>query len=131
MNKRRLLKLAELLEADAKNKKGICFDMSLWGAVDDEKQPLSCGTTACAFGLAGLSGVFRRAGLTTKIEDGMLSFKWKGRETKPVEAAAKLFEIELSEARQLFMSWGEHLAGAKGEREKAQEIRQFVASGGR
>ena len=56
MNKKRLLKLADLLEADAKNKKGIKFDYWATANLADPKEPISCGTSACAMGLAALSG---------------------------------------------------------------------------
>ena len=68
MNKRRLLKLAKLLRADAKNKKGIKFDLSVWGIVPlGEPVKLDCNTTACAVGLAVLSGAFKREGLGCTI----------------------------------------------------------------
>lgn len=35
MNKRRLLKLADLLEADARNRKGIKFDLGSVGGASD------------------------------------------------------------------------------------------------
>jgi hypothetical protein len=70
MNKRRLLKLADLLEADANNPKGIKFNLKLWGKLvaspEDfpEAIPVNCGTMACAVGLACISGEFKRSGLT-------------------------------------------------------------------
>src|SRR4051812_18831228 len=84
VGRRRLLKLADLLEADAKNKKGVKFDLEViaqrsvpntdvYGFEDsdflpDDTVPIDCGTTACAFGLAALSGVFRRQGLSYTID---------------------------------------------------------------
>lgn len=72
--KRRALKLADLLEKDAKNKKGIRFDLSTVftaTALEEGKDipsdyvpEVSCGTTACAMGLAAISGEFKRAGLS-------------------------------------------------------------------
>jgi hypothetical protein len=61
VNKKRLLKLADLLEADAKNRKGIKFDLgtvAMSSAEDGnfikgELEPsVSCNTVACAMGLA-------------------------------------------------------------------------------
>ena len=70
MQKRRLLKLAAMLQADAKNKKGIQFDIGTVGRpstdiftpFDASKPiPLDCGTTACAMGLAVISGEFKKS----------------------------------------------------------------------
>lgn len=64
MNKKRLLKLADLLIADAKNKKGVKFDLSSWGSATEGTKPaVSCNTSACAVGLACVSGAFKSAGL--------------------------------------------------------------------
>jgi hypothetical protein len=126
----RLLKLAKLLEDDAKRKKGICFDLGTWGRIKDTEKPLSCGTTACAMGLAALSGAFKRQGL-----------KWKTRGTNciidigygntwnPMIAAAHLFGIELYQVNYLFIrTWGMSMCvGAEGERAVAARIRKFVA----
>src|SRR5258706_528932 len=106
MNKRRLLKLADLLEADAKNKNGIKFDMADWGLVADPENPLSCGTDACAMGLAALSGAFRRAGLTASTPaGGRISFFWRGHESDGISAATKLFDIDRNDATDLFARW--------------------------
>lgn len=71
MNKRRLLKLADLLVKDARTKKGIRFSMDV---VIARKNPeagavkMDCGTTGCAMGLAAVSGAFKRAGLSCKTD---------------------------------------------------------------
>lgn len=84
--KRRLLKLADMLEADAKNKKRIKFDldfvgepssgeerMAHWVGKIKWKPEVSCGTTACAMGLASISGEFKKAGLSYSVAgDGYL-----------------------------------------------------------
>jgi hypothetical protein len=70
MNKKRLLKLADLLEADANNPNGIKFDLALWGKLETEPKkipktiPVNCGTIGCAVGLACISGKFKSEGLT-------------------------------------------------------------------
>lgn len=130
MNKRRLLKLADLLEADAKNKKGIKFDFGDWGTVSNLKEPLSCGTRACAMGLAGLSGAFRRAGLKCKIAKCGFVELQMGRETDPIEIAARLFDIDADDAFSLFIPGGGHrqrIVGSVAEKQVAKHIRDFVA----
>lgn len=124
MNKRRLLKLANLLEADAKNKTGIQFDMSTWGVVHDKEKPMSCGTMACAMGLAALSGKFKRAGLGYSTRGSILHVTMDGR-GDGVRSACRLFEISLEEAEQLFI-WPAGV-GSQGERAAAKRIRKFVA----
>lgn len=61
--RRRLNKLADLLDADAANKKGIRFNLGLLANVSSVEAPISCGTQACALGLAALSGKFKKAGM--------------------------------------------------------------------
>lgn len=68
MHKRRLLKLADLLEADAKNEQGVKFDLGSWGRVSNTEQVVSCGTAACAAGLAAISGAFKKDGLGYRID---------------------------------------------------------------
>jgi len=139
VNKRRLLKLADLLEADAKNKKGIKFDLGTWGYTnnsnyftDDAPDPaISCGTTACALGLAALSGKFKRCGLTAKV-----SYRINGKNIsihlgrcEGLSAANRLFDIPMKVSEWLFLEsgYGTNVDGAKGERAVAKRIRDFVA----
>lgn len=131
MNKRRLLKLADLLEADAKNKKGIRFNMGNWGYVSDKTEPLSCGTSACAMGLAGLSGAFKRAGLETSTMNGGVRFQWRGAPMNGFDVAVHLFDIHIDDADILFSPTGTEgrNVGAAAERAKAQQIRKFVKTG--
>lgn len=131
MNKRRLLKLADLLEADAKNKKGIKFNLFVWG--EGEGRPgIHCGTMACAMGLAALSGAFRRAGLRTRIVqfgDGAWDMGVKLGGLGGTEAASALFDIDREAADWLFTPTGyqDVPQGASGERLVAKRIRDFVA----
>lgn len=142
MQKRRLLKLAAMLQADAKNKKGIQFDIgtvgrpSALGTFFEARKPvvLDCGTTACAMGLAALSGEFKKAGLTYKIDKGWLQqqimLKWKGRELDYDKAAMNLFNITTDQANYLFSPWTYPWAkrtGAKGEREVVRRIKRVIA----
>jgi hypothetical protein len=125
MNKRRLLKLADLLEKDAKNKKGIKFDMQVWGVIDNPDKPMSCGTSACAMGLAALSGAFKSAGLGYEIgDDGGLWITIHGYHS-PIGAAMWIFNIKDRAAAYLFLD--QTGVGAKGERQVAKMIRDFVA----
>lgn len=142
MNKRRLLKLADLLEADAKNKKGVKFDLSSWavpagGIVfegDERTVPVDCNTSACAMGLACISGAFKREGLTYEFD---YSMTWNGFILEPrhegrsgFEAAASLFDIVRSDAFFLFdpdQYPPNKVKGAAAERFVAKRIRDFVA----
>lgn len=135
MHKERLLKLADLLEADAANTAGIKFDLGCWAAPSDEDRPwegkvvpVSCDTTACAVGLACISGAFQAEGLGFKIEYEALSpvfgelAEWK--------AVKSFFGISGLQAEYLFMDTSyddEPTEGADGERVVAQRIRDFVA----
>ena len=134
MNKRRLLKLADLLEADAKNKKGIQFDLNVIACKaaganfeSGDEPAINCGTAACAIGLACLSGAFRRAGLEytinnwgfTPLVDGVADFG----------AAYGVFGLSEEEGDFLFLpdSYPRDMIGARGERGVAKRIRDFVA----
>ena len=128
MNKRRLLKLAGLLEADAKNKAGIKFNMGDWGSVEDHKNPVSCGTTACAMGLAALSGAFKKDGLDYYRNKHFVLFKWKGRCIDGIDAAQRLFELDHHDAWDFFIPSHHPQEGAVAERHLAKRIRKFVAA---
>lgn len=141
MNKRRLLKLAALLEADAKNEKGVKFDLERWGDVracgafeTPKKIEINCNTTACAVGLACISGVFKRSGLSyltqPQIIDGN-NFIPTYRGYKNFYAVEAFFELDHLDAHFLFVDeeYPERKrTGAKGELAVAKRIRDFVAS---
>lgn len=137
MNKHRLLKLADLLEADAKNRKGIKFDLNVVGMAtyddDNKTAKLDCGTSACAMGLAAISGAFKSAGLSYKITDGWfnnINCTINGRARMYDSAAKKIFGITSREADFLFTpsEYGDcPITGAAGERYVAKRIRDFVA----
>jgi len=146
--KRRLLKLAELLEKDAKNKKGMKFDLQTV-IITSKKQPLenfkpalSCGTTACAMGLAAVSGAFKRAGLSCKVDVDLneIITTMHGQVRDYDNAAVELFDISMQEANYLFTpAYYQHISrkdgcityskviGAKGELRVAKRIRKLVA----
>jgi hypothetical protein len=142
MNKRRLLKLADLLEADAKNRRGVKFDLGVVGnaeKVENGKVSLDCGTTACAMGLAAISGAFKRAGLGYKITDVGYGFgasfyigtTVNGRKCDYDDAAIEIFDLTYDQANFLFTpGWyppGMNLMGGKAERFVAKRIRDLVA----
>lgn len=142
MNKRRLLKLANLLESDAGNKKGIRFDLSTiarrapatefdwWREFrPGEKPALDCGTAACAVGLAAISGAFKREGFGYKVSKNFgLQPTYKGSRIFQ-RATTRFFEISEGECDFLFMpeSYSGITTGARGERRVAKRVRDFVA----
>lgn len=133
MNKERLLKLSELLEKDANNPRGVKFDLSNWGLVGDETKLLTCRTTACAMGLAAISGVFAKDGLSYRITtSGFIVVHINDSRNVGVdgfEAAEILFGIDYDTAAWLFDTPGYSsvATGARGERKVAKRIRDFVA----
>lgn len=129
VGRKRLLKLADMLETDASNKSGIRFDFTNWGYVGDAQNMVSCGTSACAMGLAAVSGAFRRQGLDCRIkQDGAIEIIF-GKTKSPIRASARLFHISEGQATRLFaLSLGlSYLHGARAERAVAKRIRDFVA----
>lgn len=151
MKKKRLLKLAALLRADAANKKGLQFNMSHWAAPtgrfnsvfyeEPKKLPeVSCGTSGCALGLAVLSGAFKRAGLTALYHDNnrngiimepAIADPEYGTRTG-FDAAMTLFGITPTQSWYLFGPTyypKEYRTAAKGERYVAKRIERFVELG--
>lgn len=136
----RLNKLADLLDADAANKKGIRFNLGLLAFVDKKDDPLSCGTQACAIGLAALSGKFNRAGMRVIMDShsptnsitigytktgGDKDIRWEW------EAAAKgVFGLTLGEVQWLFTEGAYAYTGRMGasaERAVAARLRRMAA----
>jgi len=130
VNKKRLLKLADMLEADAKNPEGIRFDLGTWGMIYDRAKPASCGTTACAMGFAAISGQFERAGLAYHYASMVFLFHFKGKNMNGYEAAQNLFSINYDTATRLFSPTAypnSQIEGAEGERAVARRIRKLCA----
>lgn len=138
MQRARLLKLAALLERDARNKRGVRFNMAKWGQVDDTNDHLSCGTEACALGLAALSGEFSRAGLGCNIELWGGIDIWRktprGLRHGALEAGRAVFGLSCRQAYFLFMP-GAYLlrarhsietCGAAVERRVARRVRALA-----
>lgn len=133
MQKRRLLKLADMLDEDAADAEGIKFDFSEWGWVHNRKKPMSCGTTGCAMAVAALSGEFKRAGLRYFVSPSgrlRITFRDHPRTDHPIYVAMKVFGLTPPEAQFLFASMrgmGAFQDGARAERAVAKRIRRFVA----
>jgi len=152
MNVERLIRLAELLEADAANEKGVKFALDVWASdarLQDEEAislmdydelkkfhytkdtkhiPVDCNTAACAMGLAAISGAFAADGLTWTLNGGeckMLVPKIGAAEN--FGAAEVLFNIDDVTAKQLFdPSYYEVTKGAEAELAVANRIRALV-----
>jgi len=133
----RLLRLAKLLESNARNKKGARFDYSDWGSVVDpgQKPKMNCGTTACALGLAAISGRFRGLGYYIAPSDSYIQiglnlpgYDPRKGDTEHIAVGAKYFEITHDESYHIFGGNVEcgGPTGAKAELAVATAIRQFV-----
>lgn len=130
MNKARLLKLADLLDADAKNRTGVKFNLTGWGygPMEEGKIHVNCGTQACAVGLACISGAFKRSGLGYEIgTNSSIVPIFDGR--SHFDAVQAFFAIDNGAAAYLFLdrNYTTHI-GAKAERMVAKRIRKFVAA---
>ncbi len=148
MNKERLLKLADLLEADAANPEGVKFDLNFWAAdaqfsgknyeergvlkdqgmgfKEGEAIPVNCGTAACAVGLACISGAFADEGLTYKINhNGDLLPVFEDYEDWG--AAEIFFDLTDEQSSKLFSPGSySNRTGASAELEVAMRIRGLV-----
>lgn len=132
MNKRRLLKLADMLEAVADDKNGVKFNLGTYVLSKDPSMPLNCKTQACALGLAALSGGFKRSGLSIIVHDGDAFVVLKGRHNYyGMDAATELFDLADEDARWLFLpgSYEGPLTGRKAELKVAKRIRYMVHNG--
>lgn len=148
MKRERLEKFAALLEADANDPQGATFNLRGWAGTFNSKTgpnwtfdkitdqiPINCGTTACALGLAAISGIFKDEGLTFRIghEGNLLpvyldpskSKMWMG-----YEAAQKFFDISSNTAYRLLSPdyYPETLQdGSASELEVARRIRLLLS----
>lgn len=165
MHTDRLLKLADLLERDAKNPAGLKFDLGTWAApskdfekyrvvafsadflgLEDDSEPayrtdvpvspdklpkVACGTTACALGLAMLSGEFAEWGLggSATIDSGSVQLHPSCNGEDGFDAGAELFGISSHDSEYLFdpASYENTPQEAEGELFVAQRIRDFAA----
>lgn len=123
---RAVRKLAMMLRADADDESGVRFDYSEWGSVGDESRPMSCGTTACALGLAAVSGKFPGLGF---VADGRrsINFTWQGVHVPASEAAKRAFGTTDHQFGQLFLpSPGEEIHGAVAELAVAAKLEAYA-----
>jgi hypothetical protein len=151
MHVERLIRLAELLEADAANPTGLKFDLEHWGAPAEysgvnfegrealleqgialkevSKQIVNCNTAACAVGLAVLNEAFKEEGLTGSINyNGELIPSFNGNEGWG--AVRYFFDIEVPCSEQLFSAdaYPAHKRkGAEAELAVAKRIRELVS----
>jgi hypothetical protein len=128
---RRLLKGADLLVADAKRPDGIQFDMSTYGRTTSPEAPHSCGTTACAMGLFGLSGAFKRAGFEVTLIERNGNYTLRPRGGSFAECGMALFGLNYDTYASIFASDDEsgHWTGAEGELKMAHRLRHFERTG--
>lgn len=145
MRKKRLLKLADVVER-AIEAKAVKFDLTTWGHNDREAViEMSCGTTACLLGTAALSGEFKGAGMgycVRKYDDGSgaemdITFArgapFQDGHMNTFANAAWFFGITRDEAQFLFdPRWYPNIRhhGKGAARYAIKRVRDFVARGG-
>lgn len=139
INRKRLAYLAIKLVENAMNPKGAKFDLNRWYRGINKKKPISCGTTACAFGFAALLPAFKKQGLfihasspaiqvSKKVaeRDFIHCSRYEGKYVLTgVNAAAYFFNIPNRDAQNLFLSEayvGLPISGAAGEMAVATKI---------
>ncbi len=127
----RLLRLASLLDSYQDIEGGIKFDLGCWGGVRTKRTGLfrrevTCHTTACAVGLACLSGEFTDDGLSWELCKKDLLPVYMGAREYP--AVQLFFGINDRDAHHLF-GWEEYDGAILGKRAAAAvaaRIRKFV-----
>jgi len=150
MNTNRLERLERLLllEAAKPQAESAVFNMEHWIApMKDDGEPgmawygdieeplgakMDCGTSACAFGLAALSGEFADDGLTCEklaMLQGRYIISPVYNNLSGMTAAARFFDITLNEAEYLFDPSAypdERLEGKEAEAYVAKRIHDFM-----
>lgn len=143
----RFIKMAELLEEDAANPEGVKFDLGLWVVpadspnnfesypIDTTSVEVDCGTAACGWGLAAISGIFKDEGVgfhiikeSSRGTVGMLVPTFDGKEG--LTSAQAFFEVDKSIISKLFDTpTYDTTKGADAERFVAQRIRYLIQNG--
>ena len=124
-----LLQLADLLESNSNNPKGAKFYFMDFGFTEEEgvAPGLDCGTTACAVGLAAISGLFPRLGFAHDAHEYTINITLDGVHEDGFKAAQEAFEISYDDSCFLFANVPlKTQRGADAERELAQVIRWFA-----
>jgi hypothetical protein len=138
--KDRLLKLAKLLVANAKNKKGVKFDLNSWAIMEDvdvkpdtnQSVKMDCRTTACAAGLAAISGQFKGLGYQLSAGYKKLWVDPTFKHYEGFDAVTAYFGLNLEQGKRLFVPDfypKKYQTKAKGEKFVAERIRYFVRKG--
>lgn len=165
MNVERLTRMRDLLRADAANPTGVKFDLGTWAEPatwgdsrgnwsmppdtypvngDHYSEPetvkvkVDCGTKACAFGLAAISGEFAKEGLTYRfLKSGVFPLSGSmipsikgafGHWQSGMSAAAVLFDVTVEDACYFFdpQCYDDTPQEAEGELQVAQRIDDFL-----
>ena len=129
MNTRRLLRLADFLEHEVKNK---WFDLTFWAT--EGWKDRECGSTACALGWATAIPEFKQAGLKLKVE---LSYGQPRvpiyipayKEKERTSAGASFFGLSYDQASWLFSPWW-YPESHTSRRYVAKRIRSFAETQG-
>lgn len=130
MKRKLLLFLADALMKNARDPKGSKFDLEAWVTRVNKKKPLSCGTTACAFGFAALLPKFKKLGLRLEMDEpiegyGEAAFYPCYKGYVDFMAASKFFGVDRRIAEHLFSPDNyrdDHQQEAAGERAVAMKI---------
>jgi len=113
ITERRLLVLCNHMERVVASQEPAHFDMGNW--YDDESEPHTCGTVACAFGHAALIPEFNRLGLHAmhpcgsrvptyyqRLQESGMARCYEA--SDGFEAAERFFKLSTYDARMLFTS---------------------------
>lgn len=142
MKRRALEKMRDLLREDAARDDGVKFDLNTWARpsngifLEEDEPSMGCGTTACAVGLAALSGRFRGLSLIRgRFGVGLVPLlKVKGHELSTGwSAVERLFGIDEPTTNWVFDQafYGpQHKTRAKGELEVAARIDDLLETDG-
>ena len=128
IHRRRLLKLADFLEALPPKRFNYCH----WVGDDWEGAAnLSCGTTACALGWATTMPIFRRLGLCLykpgRYYTPTVILKIGKRRGSTFDATEEIFGLDHNETMELFTPRGSGELGPKAKAsDVAAHIRRFV-----
>lgn len=120
-----LIELANYLDTVPENR----FNYATWTSNDWNKDPHTCGTTACALGWATQIPSFKKLGLRfTPYGNVSTSMTADGYESAgdPTEVAAGIFEITIRDAHYLFNPYTNWLGVRSSPARVADHIRRFV-----